>query len=407
MIEYPKLRYVEAIPSEENGKKVVYLRDPQNPGGNVIAVSPSAVIALSLFDGEKSVEDICGILSQRFGGDVRKEDIENIVSKLDEALFLDSPRYREYINGIEREFRETEVREAGFAGLSYPSSADELGEWFGRFLEEAGGENGNGETGKLKGIVSPHIDYSRGGVSYAKAYATLPESEADVFIIFGTSHYGQVDNPFILTKKNFRTPLGEAKTNGEIIERLEAACGWDLYEGELSHKTEHSIEFQVAFLQYMLGGKRDFTIVPVLCTSFHRMVTEGSSPSEDERVSKFLGEMKEIISGLGERAFIIAGADMAHVGLKFGDNDRVNDETLGVIRERDLASLAFGENMDAEGFYRSIESEKDWRKICGLSPIYAALSTTGAKRGVLLDYDQALEPDTGSVVSYASMGFYL
>ena len=407
MIEYPKLRYVEAIPSEENGKKVVYLRDPQNPGGNVIAVSPSAVIALSLFDGEKSVEDICGILSQRFGGDVRKEDIENIVSKLDEALFLDSPRYREYINGIEREFRESEVREAGFAGLSYPSSADELGEWFGRFLEEAGGENGNGETGKLKGIVSPHIDYSRGGVSYAKAYATLPESEADVFIIFGTSHYGQVDNPFILTKKNFRTPLGEAKTNGEIIERLEAACGWDLYEGELSHKTEHSIEFQVAFLQYMLGGKRDFTIVPVLCTSFHRMVTEGSSPSEDERVSKFLGEMKEIISGLGERAFIIAGADMAHVGLKFGDNDRVNDETLGVIRERDLASLAFGENMDAEGFYRSIESEKDWRKICGLSPIYAALSTTGAKRGVLLDYDQALEPDTGSVVSYASMGFYL
>ncbi|MEZ4547261.1 MAG: AmmeMemoRadiSam system protein B [Thermodesulfobacteriota bacterium] len=381
MIEYPKLRYVEAIPSEENGKKVVYLRDPQNPGGNVIAVSPSAVIALSLFDGEKSVEDICGILSQRFGGDVRKEDIENIVSKLDEALFLDSPRYREYINGIEREFRETEVREAGFAGLSYPSSADELGEWFGRFLEEAGGENGNGETGKLKGIVSPHIDYSRGGVSYAKAYATLPESEADVFIIFGTSHYGQVDNPFILTKKNFRTPLGEAKTNGEIIERLEAACGWDLYEGELSHKTEHSIEFQVAFLQYMLGGKRDFTIVPVLCTSFHRMVTEGSSPSEDERVSKFLGEMKEIISGLGERAFIIAGADMAHVGLKFGDNDRVNDETLGVIRERDLASLAFGENMDAEGFYRSIESEKDWRKICGLSPIYAALSTTG-RRGV-------------------------
>ncbi len=407
MIEYPKLRYVEAIPSEENGKKVVYLRDPQNPGGNVIAVSPSAVIALSLFDGEKSVEEICGILSQRFGGDVRKEDIENIVSKLDEALFLDSPRYREYINGIEREFREAEVREAGFAGLSYPSSADELGEWFGRFLEEAGGENGNGETGKLKGIVSPHIDYSRGGVSYARAYATLPESEADVFIIFGTSHYGQVDNPFILTKKNFRTPLGEAKTNGEIIERLEAACGWNLFEGELSHKTEHSIEFQVAFLQYMLGGKRDFTIVPVLCTSFHRMVTEGSSPSEDERVSKFLGEMKKIISGLGERAFIIAGADMAHVGLKFGDNDRVNDETLGVIRERDLASLAFGENMDAEGFYRSIESEKDWRKICGLSPIYAALSTTGAKRGVLLDYDQALEPDTGSVVSYASMGFYL
>ncbi len=29
-----------------------------------------------------------------------------------------------------------------------------------------------------------------------------------------------------------------------------------------------------------------------------------------------------------------------------------------------------------------------------------------AETGKLLDYDQALEPDTGSVVSFASMGFY-
>ena len=63
--------------------------------------------------------------------------------------------------------------------------------------------------------------------------------------------------------------------------------------------------------------------------------------------------------------------------------------------------------MDAEGFYRSVEAEKDWRKICGLSPIYALLSTMEAKKGILFDYDQALEPDTGSVVSFASMGFYL
>ena len=42
-----------------------------------------------------------------------------------------------------------------------------------------------------------------------------------------------------------------------------------------------------------------------------------------------------------------------------------------------------------------------------LSPIYATLATIDAGRGKLLDYGQALEPDTGSVVSYASMGFYI
>jgi AmmeMemoRadiSam system protein B len=69
-------------------------------------------------------------------------------------------------------------------------------------------------------------------------------------------------------------------------------------------------------------------------------------------------------------------------------------------------SLSFTENLDAEGFFKSVEEEKDKRRICGLSPIYALLSTIKAKKGKLLHYDQALEPDTGSVVSYASVGFY-
>jgi len=69
-------------------------------------------------------------------------------------------------------------------------------------------------------------------------------------------------------------------------------------------------------------------------------------------------------------------------------------------------SLEHSEKLDAEGFYRSIEEEKDRRRICGLSPIYSLLSTVDAQRGKILDYDQALEPDTGSVVSFASVAFY-
>jgi len=109
---------------------------------------------------------------------------------------------------------------------------------------------------------------------------------------------------------------------------------------------------------------------------------------------------------LGNSAFIIAGVDMAHVGPKFGDRDKVNDVTLSKIKEGDIKSLELTEKLDSEGFYRSVEEEKDWRKICGLSSIYATLSTIDAQRGKLLGYDQAKEPDTGSVVSFASLGFY-
>jgi AmmeMemoRadiSam system protein B len=123
-------------------------------------------------------------------------------------------------------------------------------------------------------------------------------------------------------------------------------------------------------------------------------------------ISVFLEAVAGVVKEMGDRIFIIAGADMAHVGLKFGDDEPVDDTTLGRIRERDMLSLSFGERIDREGFYRSVEEEKDWRKVCGLSPIYATLATIEAGRGKLLDYGQALEPDTGSVVSYASMGFY-
>ncbi len=408
-MEYPKLRYIEAIPTEMNGERVVCLRDPQNLSEKVLAVSPETLIIISLFDGTRTVHDIQAAVSEKFGDLVRTEDIEGLVGQLDEALFLDSEKFGDYKNRLEADFREAGKRESSHAGLSYPHDPSELNIWLKNFFEKAEKTKPyKASPGKLKGIISPHIDFRRGGTSYALAYRELIDSTgADTYIIFGTSHHADVENPFILTRKNFKTPLGEAETDSGFIERLVESCSWDLFEGEISHRTEHSIEFQVAFLQYILNGKKGFRIVPILCNSFYKLVSEGRSPREDERISAFLDSTSEIVSEMGDRVFIIAGADMAHVGLKFGDSEPVNDLTLTRIKERDILSLSFSEKLDAEGFYRSVEEEKDWRKICGLSPIYATLATIEADRGKMLDYDQALEPDTGSVVSFASMGFYL
>jgi predicted class III extradiol MEMO1 family dioxygenase len=68
--------------------------------------------------------------------------------------------------------------------------------------------------------------------------------------------------------------------------------------------------------------------------------------------------------------------------------------------------LEYAERMDGEGFFSSISREKDRRRICGLSSIYSMLKILDAKRGELLQYDQAFTPETHSVVSFASMAFY-
>lgn len=407
-MEYPKLNPIEAFPVEHEGQRVICLRDPNHVSHKVMLISPETVFIISLFDGINSIEDIQAKCEEKFGERVPSEEMEQLIKQLDDALFLDSEKFREHNKKIIEDFHSSDIRPSSHAGLSYPEDTDELNSWFERFFNEAHNTDPYTKpTSTLKGLISPHIDFTRGGHLYAKAYRELDDScEADTYIIFGTSHYAQVDNPFILTRKGFETPLGISQTNSDFIDRIDGECDWDLFEGEIAHRTEHSIEFQVAFLQYVLRKKKDYKIVPILCNSFFSLVQQGKSPSEDERVSQFLKTFADIVKNLGNSVFIIAGVDMAHVGPKFGDKDKVNDLTLGRIKERDIKSLEFTEKLDAEGFYRSVEDEKDWRKICGLSSIYATLSTIQAEEGKLLGYDQALEPDTGSVVSFASLGFY-
>jgi AmmeMemoRadiSam system protein B len=407
-MEYPKLNPIEAFPVKHEGQRVICLRDPNRVSEKVMLISPETVFIISLFDGINSREEIQAKCEERFGERVPSEEMEQLINQLDDALFLDSKKFKEYNNKIVEDFHSSIIRPSSQAGLSYPEDIVELNSWFQKFFDEArDSDTYVRPVGTLKGLISPHIDFTRGSHLYAKAYRELHEGcEADTYIIFGTSHYAEVDNPFILTSKSFETPLGISDTNNELIDSLVRDCNWDLFDGEIAHRTEHSIEFQVAFLQYVLREKKNYKIVPILCNSFYNLVQEGKSPLEDKRISLFLESLSKIISELGDRAFIIAGVDMAHVGPKFGDRDKVDDITLRKIKERDINSLEYTERLDAEGFYLSVEEEKDWRKICGLSSINATLNTLQAKRGVLLGYDQALEPDTGSVVTFASLGFY-
>lgn len=407
-MDYPKLNNIEAFPVEYRGQNLICLRDPRNINGNALFVSPTTLFIIQHFDGKHSIADIQKSYMERFRSILFKDDITKLICQLDESLFLYSERYLAHQRQIKEEFDSSIFREPSHAGLSYPREREELVKWLDRIIEDAAQPRpADSEKGKITGIVSPHIDFRRGGHLYGLAYNELIDhTEADVFIIFGTSHYAEVENPFLLTKKNFKSPFGEVETDGALIERLAKSCDWDLFEGEIAHITEHSIEFQVVYLQYLLGNRKQFKILPILCNSFQRMIKNGYSPQDDAKISTFLKSVKEIVSDLGDRVFLIAGADLAHVGQKFGDAESVNNSTLRWIKERDLLSLSYAEKIDAEGFYRSVEEEKDRRKICGLSPIYSILSTINAKNGKLIDYDQALEPDTGSVVSFASVGFY-
>jgi len=253
----------------------------------------------------------------------------------------------------------------------------------------------------VRGLVAPHIDFHRGGPAYAWAYRDLAErGDADCFVIFGTCHAGMAD-PFALTRKDYDTPLGPARVDRDFVEALATRARQDCFASELAHRNEHSIEFQAVFLQYLYAGRRDVRVVPVLTSFVHEALARRRRPEDDPRVRAFLDALAETAAASGRRVAYIAGADLAHMGPRFGDPNPVSPEELATIGREDRAMLESVEAGDADGFFESVRRDNDRRRICGLSPIYALLRALGGARGTLRRYGQW--PDPEGVVTFASL----
>jgi hypothetical protein len=258
---------------------------------------------------------------------------------------------------------------------------------------------------RLKAIVAPHIDFQRGGPCYAFAHREIREKCAsDRFLILGTAH-SMMKHPFCVSRKSFSTPLGDLKVDEEIVEDLQSACDYDLSEDEWVHRGEHSIEFQCVFLRFLYPEPAPIRIVPILCGSLHEAIERRISPMELGSVRQFVEALKKAASAGGEGICSIASADLAHQGLQFGDREGIREGDLRVLSEEDRAMLGFVERADGEGFFESVAREGNRRRVCGVPAIYTMLHLLDGGQGRLLNYDQAWTPESGSVVSFASLSF--
>lgn len=403
-MEYPKLRQVEAIPLYVRGRTMIMLRDPLGFCKDSIIVSTQNFFIISMFDGKHSISEIQVAYTRKFGDILFSDKIKEIVADLDSKYLLESDKFNTLRRKIEKKFRGKKKIKNRHSGVSYPDDPRELtrklGEYFSHIDEK-------GESSKtVCGVIAPHIDFQRGGILYAKAYQPLRNSEPpDLFILFGTSH-SPTKNLFVGTSKNFETPLGEIKTDIEIMKRIARNFGHAIYEDELLFIYEHSLDFQLVFLQYLFGKSgKEFRIVPLLCGSFDEIMREGKSPSNDAKIREMSTLLRKEMQSQKGRICLIAGADLAHVGMKFGDPCAPSPGTLATLAEDDKKMLEYVAKADAEGFYRDVSRDNDKRRICGLSPIYMLLTLLQGHSGVVHGYTQCLDPDGHSVVTITAVSF--
>jgi AmmeMemoRadiSam system protein B len=408
-VDYPKLRNINIFPVQSSGQAMLCLQDPQNISEKALFLSPLVYFIVSLFDGQHSILDIQAEYMRKFKEFLYTEKIQEIISQLEGALFLEGERFQKALRQKEEDFKKASLREAVFAGKSYEADPDNLRAQLEGYFTRTGGPGSLGEKKSengLKGVIVPHIDFQRGGFCYAFSHREIWErSSSDCFIIFGTAHT-PMENPFCLTRKDFVTPLGTLSVDKELVDVVQSRCAEDLFKDEGVQRSEHSIEFQCVFLRYLYPEPNPLKIVPILSGSFHEAIDKGVSPMEFKPIRQFINALEEAVSSLGRKVCYIASADLAHMGLQFGDREGINEYDLRVISQEDHEMLGYAERMDGEGFFSSISKERDRRRICGLPSIYSMLRILEAKEGRLLKYDQAFTPETQSVVTFASLAFY-
>jgi AmmeMemoRadiSam system protein B len=415
MTDNPRLRPVEAIPVKQDGRTLIYLKDPLN-FASPLGISPVGYFILSHFDGRHTFIEIQAAFSKQFGQVLLTDDLKEFIETLDRHYYLHSGRFTAYRNSRIDEFRRQPARAAAHAGAAYKADPAELKTQLDGFFAAPNGPgfpNGIHRAAAPKAIVAPHIDFHRGGPAYAWAYKGLAESGgADLFVLLGTSHCGG-QTPFILTLKDFETPLGVVETDKEFVTRLQQRSGADLFADEYLHRGEHSLEFQVLFLKYAAQlraalarePERPFTIVPILVSSFQSMVVNQTPPERDAAVQQCLSALSELVEQETRQVCFVAGVDLAHVGREFGDREPITENFLRWVETEDQRLIERLSALDAPGFFHEIAKDRDKRKICGFAPLYSLIHLLNGACGKHLKYSQAFTPETGSAVTFTSMIF--
>ncbi len=400
----PKLRDdLEIIPTSYQGQKAVIVRDALGLIRNPIVLQGAALSLVGLINGRNDIQDIQSEIVRRQGGIfVSRESVERLVAELDAAFLLDSERYRAAKQGLRDEYTRLEVRPASHAGQAYPSSKKELERYLDSILS-LGREAESGENRKkVLALVAPHIDFEAGKKAYARAYGAAVNAAPSEILLLGTGHNLE-EGFFSVTEKDFITPLGLTRTDKALVKELRKAGGSVVAADDLAHRQEHSLEFQLLFLQKIFGA--GFSIVPILCNSFQEELSKVSRPSQIPGVDAFLSVLSKRLAISGKSVLVVAGVDFSHIGPKFGHR-RTASSLVPEAEKHDRALIEACLKGDVEALWAESRKVKDEYNVCGFSALAGLLEILPRAEGQLLDYEVWMEAATQSAVSFAAMAFY-
>jgi AmmeMemoRadiSam system protein B len=394
-------RDLDFFPVQHGGKQYIVIRDHLGLVQEGKAIEFPLYQVMTLLDGTRSIRDLqMALMRQRGGMLVGSDEVRSLLDQLDGSFLLESERFKKARNQIVERFTSMKIRPCSHCGHGYPLDPSELR----KKLDEILGSQPPAPPpeGKIVGLVSPHIDLSVGFKSYASAYRLAKYTSPSKVILLGVGHQVAGDF-FCLTEKDFDTPLGIVKTDKALVRKLREAGKDVVASNDFAHRSEHSIEFQVLFLQHLLS-KDSFTILPIICGSLPSALPEYSRDAYLERAGNFLDSLKEIVQDEACETLLIAGVDFSHIGPKFG-HEMPARYLQGQSEAHDRSLLNALAMRDAEKYWEESERVRDQYNVCGFAAMACLLETMPPCEGKVLHYQTWHEDATQSAVSFASVVF--
>ena len=394
---------LEFIPVTHEGRELFLVRDPLGLVAEGYALDARLGPLLARLDGAATIKDLqAEWMRQDCSALASSEDIQTLAAGFDAAFLLDSPAFRQARDKEVADFAARSTRPAFLAGKAYPAQPGALAALLDEILD--GGEEGRSSgqpVGPLpRALVAPHIDLAAGREAYARAYGALRGRKPRRVVVLGVGH-GLGNGLFSLTAKTFPTPLGRTASDTAAVERLRQAGGRVVAPDDFAHRGEHSIEFQLLFLQHLLGPE-SFTLVPVLCGPPALFLTNFSRRDYLELAGPFLAALRDICAEPG--TLLVAGVDCSHIGPKFGhEMPALALEPEAGAHDRRLLELCAAR--DAEGLWAESARVQDRYNVCGFPALAALLEVLPQGPGEVLDYRLWREAPTQSAVGFGAMIF--
>ena len=334
---------------------------------------PLLAQCLSCFDGEHDEDDLRALLT-RLTGRAAIAPIAKPGGVAEGGGFSDDDRFAEMRGQREREFAAGTERASAHAGSGYPDERAALTKTLTGYFD---GRRSKGDTngkGAAIGIAAPTSarKVARGatptriGRSGRTTGADLRRRRHLALRGAGSVRHHPQAVLDAVWRGAHRTPVARSAGGG----RPRRGGG----RGLLSRGSSISVEFQVVFLQYLLGPR--VRIVPIPRGAFVAGPQAGRPPGHSGQVERFLGALGELAAREGDWLRFVLGVDFAHIGRRYGDPRpaRAHAGPLQEVEQCDRARLARVAAGDAGAFWDLVyEGGDDDLRWCGSSPLYSFL----------------------------------